>query len=285
MDSGGNLMTKARDLANGATALSAVSATELAYLDGVTSAVQTQIDGKQAVNAAVSTTELGYLDGVTSAIQTQLDAKTAKSTLTTTGDIYYASAANTPARLGIGSTDQVLKVTGGIPAWATPAGGGGMTSIASGTFTATATLDLTSISGSYKDLQFVARNIEPVPDTTLRLRFNNLSTSIYNGITITNINGTAATADYIAEAQFLLTAATAQRPMGGPLIFTVYDYANTTSFKNVTVEFTHFNNGGQTCQMWLSGTIRTNDALDRLTLSLGSGNFAAAGTYTLYGVN
>jgi len=70
--------------------------------------------------STVSATELGYVDGVTSAIQTQLDAKTAKSTLTTTGDIYYASAANTPARLGIGSTDQVLKVTAGIPAWATP---------------------------------------------------------------------------------------------------------------------------------------------------------------------
>ena len=37
--------------------------------------------------------------------------------VTTTGDIIYASAANTPARLGIGSTDQVLKVSGGIPAW------------------------------------------------------------------------------------------------------------------------------------------------------------------------
>jgi hypothetical protein len=85
-------MTKARDIASAAPAPSTVSATEL-----------------------------GYLDGVTSAIQTQLDAKTAKSTLTTTGDIYYASAANTPARLGIGSTDQVLKVTAGIPAWATPA--------------------------------------------------------------------------------------------------------------------------------------------------------------------
>ena len=37
--------------------------------------------------------------------------------LTTTGDTYYASAAGTPARLGIGSTDQVLKVTAGVPAW------------------------------------------------------------------------------------------------------------------------------------------------------------------------
>ena len=41
-------MTKARDLANASTALSAVSATELGYLDGVTSAVQTQINAKAA---------------------------------------------------------------------------------------------------------------------------------------------------------------------------------------------------------------------------------------------
>jgi hypothetical protein len=41
-------MSKARDLANAGTALTTVSATELGYLDGVTSAVQTQIDGKEA---------------------------------------------------------------------------------------------------------------------------------------------------------------------------------------------------------------------------------------------
>lgn len=72
-------MTKARDLANASTALSAVSATELGYLDGVTSAVQTQINTKQAVVSGVDDTELGYLNGVTSAIQTQLDAKAATS--------------------------------------------------------------------------------------------------------------------------------------------------------------------------------------------------------------
>jgi hypothetical protein len=87
-------MTKARDIASAAPAPSTVSATEL-----------------------------GYLDGVTSAIQTQLDAKTAKSTLSTTGDIYYASSANTPARLGIGSTGNVLTVASGIPSWAAPASG------------------------------------------------------------------------------------------------------------------------------------------------------------------
>jgi len=71
--------------------------------------------------STVSSAELGYLDGVTSAIQTQVDAKIAKTLTTTTGDIIYASGANTPARLGIGSSAQVLTVASGVPSWATPA--------------------------------------------------------------------------------------------------------------------------------------------------------------------
>jgi hypothetical protein len=70
-------MSKARDLANAGTALTTVSATELGYLDGVTSAVQTQLNAKQATVTNVDDTEIGYLDGVTSAIQTQLNAKEA----------------------------------------------------------------------------------------------------------------------------------------------------------------------------------------------------------------
>lgn len=45
--------------------------------------------------------------------------------MTTTGDTIYSSSGSTPARLGIGSTGQVLTVAGGVPTWATPAGGGG----------------------------------------------------------------------------------------------------------------------------------------------------------------
>jgi len=42
---------------------------------------------------------------------------------TTLGDLDYSSAtANTNTRLGIGTTGQVLTVSGGVPAWATPAG-------------------------------------------------------------------------------------------------------------------------------------------------------------------
>jgi hypothetical protein len=37
--------------------------------------------------------------------------------MTTTGDMIYSSSGSTPARRGIGSTGQVLAVSGGVPAW------------------------------------------------------------------------------------------------------------------------------------------------------------------------
>ena len=44
--------------------------------------------------------------------------------MTTTGDIIFESSPTVAARLGIGSTGQVLTVSGGLPAWAAPASGG-----------------------------------------------------------------------------------------------------------------------------------------------------------------
>jgi len=37
--------------------------------------------------------------------------------LTTTGDIIYASSANTPSRLAIGTDDYILRVATNVPAW------------------------------------------------------------------------------------------------------------------------------------------------------------------------
>jgi hypothetical protein len=53
---------------------------------------------------------------------------------TTLGDLVYSSAtANTNTRLGIGSTGNVLTVTGGVPVWAAPAGGGKVLQVVMGT--------------------------------------------------------------------------------------------------------------------------------------------------------
>ena len=54
---------------------------------------------------------------------------TAQTTYST-GDLLYASGANTLAKLGIGTTSQVLTVTAGVPAWEALAGTGTVTSVA-----------------------------------------------------------------------------------------------------------------------------------------------------------
>jgi len=48
-----------------------------------------------------------------------------KNTVTTAGDILYASGSATVTRLGIGTANQVLSVSGTVPAWTTPSSGGG----------------------------------------------------------------------------------------------------------------------------------------------------------------
>jgi hypothetical protein len=54
-----------------------------------------------------------------------LDTTGMTNPMTTTGDTIYSSSGSTPARLGIGTSGQVLTVSGaGIPSWASAAGGG-----------------------------------------------------------------------------------------------------------------------------------------------------------------
>lgn len=78
--------------------------------------------------------------------QTVANGKFINNTLTTTtGDIIYASAANTPARLGIGSTGNVLTVSGGVPAWAAPAGGGKVLQVVEGLTTTSTNIATTTL--------------------------------------------------------------------------------------------------------------------------------------------
>ena len=78
-----------------------VSDTEIGYLDGVTSAIQGQIDGKQQKITGVSDTELGYLDGVTGLIQGQIDARIlatdVASTYATKADPTFTGTVTLPA--------------------------------------------------------------------------------------------------------------------------------------------------------------------------------------------
>ena len=99
--------------ANGKVAASTVTSTELGYMHGVTSAVQTQLNGKEptitltASMAVISdangkigvssttSTELGYVHGVTSDIQTQINAKAADNAVVHLADAETISGVKT----------------------------------------------------------------------------------------------------------------------------------------------------------------------------------------------
>jgi hypothetical protein len=82
---------------------------------------------------------------------------------TTLGDIEYRSAtANTNTRLGIGTTGQVLTVSGGVPTWASAAGGGKVLQVVSTSFgTSTSTTSTT-----YTDATDATLSITPSSATS-----------------------------------------------------------------------------------------------------------------------
>ena len=109
------------------TSIGDISSTELSYLNGVTSAIQTQLDAKLVSSDVsttyapianpsftgtvvlpsttsigdVSSTELGYVNGVTSAIQTQIDSKAPIADPTFTGTVSGISK----SMVGLGNVD------------------------------------------------------------------------------------------------------------------------------------------------------------------------------------
>lgn len=88
---------------------------------------------------------------------------------TTLGDIEYrSSTANTNTRLPIGTSGQLLTVSGGVPAWVTPAGGSKVVQIVH----ASTTTDTSSSSISFADTTLTA-TITPTSASNLILVFVN----------------------------------------------------------------------------------------------------------------
>jgi len=68
--------------------------------------------------------------------------------ITTAGDLIKGTGSGTFDRLGIGSTGQVLTVSGGAPSWATPAGGGKVLQVVTATYSTQTVVAATSYADS-----------------------------------------------------------------------------------------------------------------------------------------
>ena len=118
---------------------------------------------------------------------------------TTLGDLAYSSAtANTNTRLGIGTTGQVLAVTGGVPAWSSVKSGLNFissTAITSGT----SSVSLNNVfSATYRNYRVIINWLEATagsPNVNLRLRVggtDNTGATAYQPRGWSNVSGTLA---------------------------------------------------------------------------------------------
>ncbi len=274
-------MTKARDLANASTALSAVSATELAFVDGVTSAIQTQIDAKAPSSTAVTLTGTQTLTNKT--LTSPVIASVVNNTLTsTTGDMIYASAANTPARLGIGSSAQVLTVAGGIPSWAT-ASSGGMTLLSTTSLTGSS-VTVSSISQSYINLYLVVEDMyTSVNESEVTFRFNADATANRHQAIQTMSN--AASVGFAGNKFrwfYGISNNASYKQMG---IMIIPNYANTTNLKFGQCSTTGFNayNLAEGVNNDFVGAYNQAVAISSFSIFPDTGNFSG-GTVKVYGV-
>jgi len=169
------------------------------------------------VLAKASNTDLDYTWSSVDPL-TILDAK---------GDLISATAADTPARLAVGTNGQVLTADSTASTglkWAAP-DSGGMTVLSSGSLSGASTT-ISSISGSYKNLELVVRNFTPATQTQIRIRFNGDTGSNYLNAS-TTASGTSQT-----YSETSLGNSSDQHTSGTNLsVMNIYDYANTATRK------------------------------------------------------
>jgi hypothetical protein len=210
--------------------------------------------------------------------------------LTTTGDTYYASAASTPARLGIGTTGQVLSVSGGIPAWATVSSGA-MTQIADTTLT-TSTADITfsSIPSTYNHLKVVisgtaasasyngaAFYVQVNGDSGVNYSFSTISKYAGAGATVTLEGQNSQSQIEIGNIWCGQAAANAVSAID----MTFFNYKLTTLHKTMTFTGGSFTDAPGFGSGW--GRWKNTAAITSIKLYSNAGNHAAGTRATLYG--
>jgi hypothetical protein len=113
-----------------------------------------------------------------------LDTTGMVNPMTTTGDTIYSSSGSTPARLGIGSTGNVLTVAGGVPTWAAPGGAGAnwtLLNTGGTTLSGSSTVTVSGISGADKVMVLVGGASTGAVNPEFKIRLNADSANNYTG--------------------------------------------------------------------------------------------------------
>ncbi len=154
-----------------------------------------------------------------------------------------------------------------------------------------ATIDFTAIPATYKHLvvTLTARADGAYPDTDIYLTFNGDTGANYDDQYLSSTGTTGGNSSTLAGAHIragLTAGANAPAGVYAETTIDVLNYANTTPRKTVSAKtYDHGSDTGAGFMIEEAGQWRSTAAITRLTLTPGSGNFAAGTVATLYGVD
>jgi hypothetical protein len=257
-------MSKARDLASAPIAPSTVSATELGYVDGVTSAIQTQIDSKIGSASAIN--------------PTIVDAK---------GDIIAATAADTVARLAVGANDTVLTADSTAATgmkWAAVSGGAGnLAQIASGSLSGT-TITLSSLS-TYSELVLALYGVGwNTSSSQLLVRVNNNSGTNYAQIGWYEYQSTKNSTYNLTDTAFRFNKVTNQYFDDNVNIYTAkFTNCKTTGFTDIESDAAYYSSGAERVTESYRTVYKVSEAVSSLVIFVSGGQSFSAGNYVLWG--
>lgn len=214
------------------------------------------------------------------------------------GDMVAASAADTAARLPVGSNGQILTADSGETLgvkWAAPAAGGAWTLLSTTTLGGSAIFDVSSISGAYNDLIFVliARPVISATSEDVYMRFNNDSGGNYFGEWIRG-EGTTATVNGSNAASALVIGtfpgATATANSFGVAVVQAFGYASTTWHKGCVSHAYATTGAAATAHFYrdVGGTWASTSAITRVQFVTSNGfafdgQFATGSQLRIYG--
>jgi hypothetical protein len=218
------------------------------------------------------------------------DAAGMTNPMTTTGDTIYSSSGSTPARLGIGTTGQVLTVASGVPSWATPSGGPtGWSLLNSGSTSLPSSSSVTFSGLSSKRYLILLQNVSSTIESFIGIQFNSDTGNNYAIFGGTNINSdpwSPANLNNISQyafANFRIGRTTGSGYFGGSVLV---DLADQTGWKNIIGTgsgYDNITNGaqGNYCQ----GVWKGSAAITSITIILSGGTFDGSSVAYILGAS
>jgi len=202
------------------------------------------------------------------------------------GDLIAATAADTPARLAVGTNGTVLTADSAEATglkWAAAASGG-MTLLSTTTLSGTST-NITSISQSYNSLLVIVKKMSLSATGSYPQIRPNGDASLTAFTAQIGRGGTVLTQADDAQTIVMAYSDYASSNANNAFAINIYNYASTDSFKPFDLAGSFItSSGGATEVLNTSGSYRSNTAISSLDFRTAGANTFNSGTVLIYGV-